>query len=311
MHGLDIGLAHFADGMPVGPGAGRQALLTRSRRAFRKRARAGAVDFEERGAGPTIVFVPGSCSTAAAWRPVAARLEHRFRCVSTSLLGYGGTRERRSAEDPSIAHECAAVETAIRRAGGEVHLVGHSFGGLVALAVALRGRARLASLTVIEAPAAGILPAFGEREHEAAFRRLTRDYFAAYADGEREAIARVVDFYGGAGTFASWPERVRTHAVETTAVNVLDWASAYGFELSPALLAGLELPATVVVGGDSHPAVQRANELISGCIDGASLITLQGASHFMIATHAEAVSRVVAAQVREAQGLHRALPARW
>lgn len=53
------------------------------------------------GSGPTIVLLPGSCSTGAAWRPVIAAWNDRFRTVTTSLLGYGGTAERRTAADPS------------------------------------------------------------------------------------------------------------------------------------------------------------------------------------------------------------------
>ena len=51
----------------------------------------GNIDYEESGAGPTMVLVPGSCSTGAAWRPVIAAWGNRFRCVTTSLPGYGGT----------------------------------------------------------------------------------------------------------------------------------------------------------------------------------------------------------------------------
>ena len=57
--------------------------------------RSDGIDYEETGEGPTIVLVPGSCSTGAAWRPVMAALNGRFRCVTTSLLGYGATAERR------------------------------------------------------------------------------------------------------------------------------------------------------------------------------------------------------------------------
>ena len=32
--------------------------------------RRGNIDYDESGQGPTIVLVPGSCSTGAAWRPV-------------------------------------------------------------------------------------------------------------------------------------------------------------------------------------------------------------------------------------------------
>ncbi len=65
----------------------------------------GAIDYDERGDGPTIVLVPGSCSTGAAWRPVIAQWGNRFRTVTTSLLGYGLTAERRAGGDADISHE--------------------------------------------------------------------------------------------------------------------------------------------------------------------------------------------------------------
>ncbi len=262
---------------------------------------AGRIDYAETGDGPTIVLVPGSCSTGAAWRPVIAALAGRFRCVTTSLLGYGGTAERRPALDPSIAHEAEAVEGVIRGGGGGVHLVGHSFGGLVALAVALRGRAPLESLVIAEAPAAEMLRAPGEGRHYGAFREMSEAYIAAFQAGESEAIARMIDFYGGAGAFASFPPRVRAYAVETTPANILDWACAYGFPLSPAALAALTLPVLVLWGGASHPAARRANELLSLHIRDASGATIGGASHFMISTHPEQVTHLIAGHAACAQ----------
>jgi pimeloyl-ACP methyl ester carboxylesterase len=262
-----------------------------------------SVDYDESGSGPTIVLVPGSCSTGAAWRPVIASWNGQFRCVTTSLLGYGGTIERRTAHDPSISHEVDMLVSVIRRAGGHVHLVGHSFGGLVSLAVALRNQAPVASLTIIEAPAAELLRERGEHEHYRAFRQMTEVYIAAFEYGNTEAVAAMIDFYGGVGTFASWPPRVRAYAVETTPVNILDWASAYDFPLSAASLATIEIPVLVFRGGASHPAAQRANALISECINGASLVTIKGAAHFMIATHADQVGREIARHVRGAETL--------
>jgi pimeloyl-ACP methyl ester carboxylesterase len=257
----------------------------------------GNIDHDEYGSGPTIVLVPGSCSTGAAWRPLIAASNGRFRHVTTSLLGYGATAERRSASDVSIAHETDAVEAVIRKAGGAVHLVGHSFGGLVSLAVALRAQMPLASLVIVEAPAAEVLRDRGESEHYGAFRRMTDRYFARHADGDAEAIADMIDFYGGAGTFASWPPRLRAYAVETTAVNILDWASAFEFPLPADALAALDLPVLVVRGGASHPAVQRANALLADGL-GAKLATIDGAAHFMIATHAGELAHLIAEHVR-------------
>jgi pimeloyl-ACP methyl ester carboxylesterase len=245
----------------------------------------GRIDYAECGAGPTIVLVPGSCSTGAAWRPVIATWNDQFRCVTTSLLGYGGTVERRTASDPDIAYEVEILESVVRKAGARVHLVGHSFGSLVALAVALRDRVPLASLVILEAPAPEILRDRGEHQHYRAFRQMTEAYFAAFDGGNAEAIAAMIDFYGGPGTYAAWPPRVRAYAIESTPVNIRDWASAYGFAPSAAALGALQIPTLVVRGGQSNPAVQRANALLSECMGSAALATIDTAAHFMIATH--------------------------
>jgi pimeloyl-ACP methyl ester carboxylesterase len=261
---------------------------------------AGRIDYAETGSGPTVVLVPGSCSTGAAWRPMMAQWGDRFRCVTTSLPGYGGTAERRTVDDPSIDHVTGALEAVMRHAGGPIHLVGHSFGCMVALSAALRKRAPVASLTIIEAPAAALLRDLSEDAHYASFRRMTDGYFAAFERGEREAIAAMIDFYGGAGTFASWPPRLRDYAIERTHVNIVDWSSGYGCALSPSILAEIDVPTLVLWGGSSPAAVQRANELLADCIDGAARLTVAGATHFMIATHVAEIAPVIARHIESA-----------
>jgi pimeloyl-ACP methyl ester carboxylesterase len=256
----------------------------------------GNIDYDESGRGPTIVLVPGSCSTGAAWRPVVAQWQDRFRCVTTSLLGYGGTAERRSLVDTDISHEAEILEAVIRRAACPVHLVGHSFGGLSALAVALRNKVPLLSLSILEAPAPEILRQMGEHQQYRRFREMTDVYFSMFHAGDRNAIEQMIDFYGGAGTFAGWPQRVRDYAVATTGVNILDWAAGYGFRLTPALLAQIGIPTLVLWGENSHPAVRRANQLLAQCTD-ASVAAIGGAAHFMISTHADEVALALARHV--------------
>jgi pimeloyl-ACP methyl ester carboxylesterase len=259
------------------------------------------IDYDEIGTGPAIVLVPGSCSTGAAWRPVIASLQGRFRCVTTSLLGYGGTAERRSARDASIAHEAEALEWVIQKAGEPVHLVGHSFGGLVSLAVALRDCVDLASLTIFEAPAIELMSERNEHHHYRAICAMRDAYFASFSSGNMQAIAAMIDFYGGEGTFASWPARVRAYAVETTPVNILDWASAYGFPLSASLLSAIDIPTLLATGSGSHPAMQKLTALLSQCIAGSRFTTIDGAAHFMIATHADEIASLIATHVDRAE----------
>jgi pimeloyl-ACP methyl ester carboxylesterase len=256
----------------------------------------GCIDCDDSGEGdPTVVLVPGSCS-GGAWRPITSRWESGLRFVTTSLLGYGRTAERRTGLDADMSHEAEMLEAVIRHAACPVHLVGHSFGGLTALAVALRNKVPLLSLSILEAPAPEILRHVGEYHHYDAFRAMSSAYFGAFHAGDREAIRQMIDFYGGAGTFAGWPQRVRDYAVETTAVNLLDWKCAYGFRLTPAGLARIEVPTLVLWGGQSHPAIKRANQLLAQCMH-ASPVSLEGAAHFMISTHAAEVTRELAQHV--------------
>jgi pimeloyl-ACP methyl ester carboxylesterase len=103
---------------------------------------------------------------------------------------------------------------------------------------------------------------------------------------------------------------VRAYAVETTAVNIRDWASVFGFPLSPAVLAAVDVPALVMWGARSHPAVRRANELLSRCLKGAARAPIDGAAHFMISTHAPAVARLVGAHIDRAAAEPMPPPAR-
>jgi pimeloyl-ACP methyl ester carboxylesterase len=262
----------------------------------------GAIDYEESGTGATIVFVPGSCSTAAAWRPIVAALAGRFRCVTTSLPGYGGTVERRTAIDPAMTREVEVVEAVVRRAAGPhhapVHLVGHSFGGQVVLAVALRRQVPLASLVIAEATVLDLLRADEETEYYQAFRDVTDRYFTAFQQGRPEAIAAMIDFYSGPGTFESWPARARDFMVASAPTNILDWASAYGFSLTRPALRTIDAAVCIVCGGRSHPALRRASELLSLHLPDASFVTIEAAAHFMINTHPEETAGIIARHCR-------------
>ena len=142
-----------------------------------------------------------------------------------------------------------------------------------------------------------LLRAEGEYEPYTTFRRMTEIYFSDFAGGNQSAIAAMIDFYGGAGTFVSWPPRVRAYVEQTTPVNVLDWATAYAYPLSAALLANIRIPALIIRGGASHPAMQRANALLSERIGDSKLSTIDGAAHFMIATHADELAQLIAHHV--------------
>ena len=82
---------------------------------------------------------------------------------------------------------------------------------------------------------------------------------------------------------------------------MLDWASAYDFAPSASSLSALDVPTHICVGATSHPAAQRANEVINERVPGSTLSRIEGAAHFMIATHPERVAQIIADQVNRVE----------
>jgi len=91
--------------------------------------------------------------------------------------------------------------------------------------------------------------------------------------------------------------------MKTTAVNIRDWASAFGFALSPAAIGSIDVPCLVVWGQRSHPAARRANALLGASLRVSTALELTGAAHFMIATHAQELAQVIADHVLQVEAM--------
>jgi len=263
--------------------------------------RHGCIDYREEGAGPTIVFVPGSWATGSAWRGVIEALGGRFRTVTTSLPGYGGTRDWRTVADTSINRQAEIVEAVIRRAGGPVHLVGHSFGALACLDIALCGLLPLMSLTLIEPMAFGLLRKQGESALYDEFIAMRKRYFSAYEAGDKEAARWVLDHLGGEGSFDAVPSGMRHYICEATATHVLDMHSEFDPNLAD--FANILLPSRIVRGERSTQSLQRSAEILGGALANASLCTLPRAGHFMLASHAIELAGCIGDHVLKTEAL--------
>lgn len=102
------------------------------------------------------VFVHGSAGAGAQWGPMAALLRPGESCLCPDLVGYGSgpAFERGSYR---FQDEVAIVERALQAAACPSVLVGHSFGGVVALATALAHPDLVTHLVLIEPVAFALL----------------------------------------------------------------------------------------------------------------------------------------------------------
>jgi pimeloyl-ACP methyl ester carboxylesterase len=132
------------------------------------------------GSGPPAVFVHGSFGwgeeTWSAQRP----LEDDYELLLVDRRGFGRSPPQGRVDFERDADDIAGLLT--RRA----HLVGHSYGGVVALLAAARNPTSVRSLTVVEPPALGLIR--GDRVVE------------EYIDELQELAARTTDpsvYYAG------------------------------------------------------------------------------------------------------------------
>ncbi len=103
------------------------------------------------GSGPRVVFVHGSGNATGAWAR-QRELQNRFTLVLPARTGYPP-----NAPLERIDFERQAEELAPLLAGG-THLVGHSYGGVIALLMAASAPQHVRSLVVSEPPAFGVAP---------------------------------------------------------------------------------------------------------------------------------------------------------
>ncbi|PJI97877.1 pimeloyl-ACP methyl ester carboxylesterase [Acidovorax sp. 69] len=257
------------------------------------------IDFQEYGgkpdgvngvagsAHPVVMFVPGSYSTPAAWRGIQKRLPPQYRMVGTSLCGYGATTDSRSVGDLDIDHEVRVLEhVAARMGNGPLHLVGHSFGGTVALAAALSRTVEVSSLALFEANPVTMIRAVGNIDLFEETRRMSQDFEAAHRAGEPDAASRIIDFWGGTDSFAAMPLSVQDYCRSTTDANVLDWRTVMTLDAGPADYARLAMPVLLVRGGLANPAMVAITDALATSLPNVTTAVVANAGHFLITSHA-------------------------
>jgi pyruvate dehydrogenase E2 component (dihydrolipoamide acetyltransferase) len=109
----------------------------------------GVVNLLEAGEGDdVVVFLHGFGGDLSTWLFNQTALAEKMRTIAVDLPGHGGSSPI-TGEDV-FARIVAAVEAAVAPlASGKIHLIGHSFGGAIAAAIASNQPTRVGSLTLI------------------------------------------------------------------------------------------------------------------------------------------------------------------
>ena len=244
--------------------------------------------FDVEGAGPAVILVHGSVSNSRQWRKLVERLRNRYRLMAADLhAGEAGVAF-------TFVEDCDLVDHLVDGAAGKVYLVGHSYGGAIALKTALARRDRLAGLILIEPSCFHLLDRDGfHREHAEIAGLRARQQEALLRD-EPDASARAfLDYWMGPRTWAEMPEPRRA-AIRTGMPKVVqDWIGAFDGATRIDDIRSLDVPTLLMRAKDTKTPSSRIVDLMCEALPASRLVEIKQGGHMSPLTNPEPVNAAI------------------
>ena len=248
----------------------------------------------EAGRGPAVVCIHASASSSAQWRPLMDRLAGRYRTLAGDLYGSGQSPPWPGARPLTLADERMLLAPAFEAAGGRFHLVGHSYGGAVALEAARAHPERVASLVLYEPVLFSLL---GEDPTQPAAREIAAvrdDTVAALERGDPHASgARFVDYWMGAGAWAAMPAPRRDALARAMGAVKAEWDAVFGNPTPLSAFAALEVPVLYLTGSESPASSRGVARLLARTLPRVTAIEIKGVGHMGPITHPDRINALV------------------
>jgi pimeloyl-ACP methyl ester carboxylesterase len=249
---------------------------------------------------PLVIALHCSGAGASQWRQLGEALGAGYQLIAPEHFGSESAGPWIGTHAFTLADEAARTIDLIDSSARKVHLVGHSYGGGVALHVALARAGRIASLTLYEPSAFHLLKAMGN-DGAAAFAEIAA---IAGETGERviagdyhQAAAAFVDYWGGEGAWAALRPSVKAALIRWVPKAPLDFRALIEEQTSLADLANLATAALIVRGEHAPRPTRLIAETLAKSSPAARLAVVDGAGHMGPLTHTVAVNELIAAHI--------------
>lgn len=258
------------------------------------------IGYLDRGGGPpVVVLVHSSGMGAGQWERTIDALGAGHRCLAPDLSGYGKSSPAREDSNGALDQDAEIVASMVELAGEGAHLVGHSYGGAVALLVA-RTAPNLVSLTLIEPVVADLLRASGSVEAAAELVEVSGGFFAAMeAADEKGALKGFVDYWNADGAWDNLPPEAHAGLVALARKIGMEVRGVAFTATETFALDAVDLPVLVLTGEETRKAPKRMSELMVGALPRATHRVVSGAGHMSPLTHPAEVAAAIASHVKE------------
>lgn len=250
--------------------------------------------YRESGTGEPILLLHCGSGSSAAWAPVMNALGHRYRVLAPDLLGYGRSAPwlRDAVLGPD--DELGIVEALADVCARPMHLVGHSYGGTVALRAAMRFPRRIASLTLIEPVAFWLLRRTDEPDGWREIAALAERHIALIEIGDDATAAEAfLAYWTGTGSVQKMPEAARDSAVRTAAKVAAEWRMMFASEDDLEAVASIAVPTLLVCGGRTPTPARRVIEVLRTALPLAQYIDIADVGHMSPLTHPTIIAECI------------------
>jgi pimeloyl-ACP methyl ester carboxylesterase len=252
------------------------------------------IAYERTGAGPSLVLLHGTGRDRTHWARSLPELARHATVYAIDRRGRGSSGDSDGyAMDREVDDALAVIDAA----GEPVHLLGHSYGAIVALEAARRTE-RLRSLILYEPP----ISVGADRVPDDLGDRLA----VLLAAGEREAVLETflregprysAEMIAAQRARPEWPQRV---AFAHTLAREVQAVPRYRFD--PAGIAQLRTPTLLLLGSESPPLFRAAIEALHAALPLNELVVLPGQHHVAMESAPELFAETVHRFLRDQGG---------
>lgn len=165
-----------------------------------------SIGIEVSGSGPVVILLHSSLSSKDQWKNLIKQLSPRFTCVNVDLQGYGSIANEKIHAPYSLKCEVERIQAFLQQKAlsGPYYLVGHSFGGAVALRFADAFKQQVKALCIFEPVAFHLLNEANQERQQVSEFALNIDKVTAY-----DGAALFTDYWNGEGYFSALPKPIQ------------------------------------------------------------------------------------------------------
>jgi pimeloyl-ACP methyl ester carboxylesterase len=252
--------------------------------------------YVEEGSGPPVVLVHGSVSDYREWSKQMAPLARHYRVIAYSRRYHWPNLPPGEGADASLERQADDLAAIVKAMGAApAHIVGHSYGGAVALNLTLRHPELVRTLVLSEPAVSGVLA--NSPENDAALKEgqaVRAEMKEAFASADTERIVRTYAERVAPGEFATAAPEVRQMLLSNVSAFQLDYNSRRpSFTCDDA--GRVAVPVLILSGNRSSMGLQRIAETAARCIKAAKFLRIPKATHWMQHDQAQAFNEAVLA----------------